>query len=50
LEDPVAAMQRSGLFHSLLLDGSFASPTPAQATSILVAVLRPAVCTPRFSN
>jgi hypothetical protein len=40
LEEVVTAMQRSGLFESLLLDGSFVTAKPAPNDIDLVAVLR----------
>ena len=41
LEEVVTAMQRSGLFETLLLDGSFITAKPAPNDIDLVAVLRP---------
>lgn len=41
LEELIAAMQRSGLFEEVLLDGSFVSTKPAPNDIDLVAVLRP---------
>ncbi|MBI3417356.1 MAG: hypothetical protein HY043_18850 [Verrucomicrobia bacterium] len=41
LEVLVAAMQRSGLFETLVLDGSFVTDKPAPNDIDLVAVLRP---------
>ena len=41
LEELMAAMQRSGLFEFLLLDGSFITAKPAPNDVDLVAVLRP---------
>jgi len=41
LEKLVAAMQRSGLFEALLLDGSFVTVKPSPNDIDLVAVLRP---------
>lgn len=41
LEELVAAMQRSGLFEALLVDGSFVTAKPAPNDIDLVAVLRP---------
>ncbi len=41
LEELIAAMQRSGLFESLLLDGSFVTAKHAPNDIDLVAVLRP---------
>ena len=41
LEELVGAMQRSGLFEALLLDGSFVTAKPSPNDIDLVAVLRP---------
>ena len=41
LEEMVAALQRSGLFETLLLDGSFVTAKSAPNDIDLVAVLRP---------
>ncbi len=41
LEELVTAMKRSGLFESLLLDGSFTTAKPSPNDIDLVAVLRP---------
>jgi len=41
LEELIAAMQRSGLFEEVLLDGSFVTTKPAPNDIDLVAVLRP---------
>ena len=41
LEELVGAMQRSGLFEALLVDGSFVTAKPAPNDVDLVAVLRP---------
>ena len=41
LADLVSAMQRCGLFETLLLDGSFVTAKPAPNDIDLVAVLRP---------
>jgi hypothetical protein len=41
LEELVGAVQRSGLFEALLVDGSFVTAKPAPSDVDLVAVLRP---------
>ncbi len=41
LEELITAMKRSGLFESVLLDGSFVTAKPAPNDIDLVAVLRP---------
>lgn len=41
LTEMAAAMQRSGLFESLLIDGSFVTAKPAPNDVDVIAVLRP---------